>query len=61
MPVPLCRMVAMLIERPILSSDLASLVDNFVHGYQEGAAMFYLSITNEAGHIEKVSGEDLVS
>jgi hypothetical protein len=61
MRVPLCRMVAMPIVRPTLSSDLASLEDDFVHGYREGAAVFYLSITNEAGQIEKVSDEDLVS
>jgi hypothetical protein len=54
MRVPLCRMVAMPIVRPTLSSDLASLEDDFVHGYREGAAVFYLSITNEAGQIEKV-------
>jgi hypothetical protein len=33
MAVPLYRMVAMLIVRPTLSSDLASLEDDFVHGY----------------------------
>jgi hypothetical protein len=59
--VPLCRMVAMPIVRPTLSSDLASLKDDFVHGYREGAAVFYLSITNEGGQIEKVTDEDLVS
>jgi hypothetical protein len=58
---PLCRMVPMPIVRPTLSSDLASLEDEFVHGYREGAAVFYLSITNEGGQIEKVTGEDLVS
>jgi hypothetical protein len=54
-------MVAMPIVRPTLSSNLASLEDDFVHGYQEGAVVFYLSITNEASQIEKVSDEDLVS
>jgi hypothetical protein len=49
MRVPLCRMVAMPIVRPTLSSNLASLEDDFVHGYREGAAMFYLSITNKGG------------
>jgi hypothetical protein len=61
MQVPLCRMVPMPIVRPILSSDLASLEDEFVHGYREGAAVFYLSITNEGGQIEKVTDEDLAS
>jgi hypothetical protein len=58
---PLCRMVAMPIVRPTLSSDLASLEDDFVHDYREGAAVFYLSITNEVGQIEKVLDEYLVS
>jgi hypothetical protein len=61
MAVPLCRMVAMPIMRPILSSDLASLEDDFVHGYREGAAVFYLSTTNKGGQIDKVTDEDLVS
>jgi hypothetical protein len=61
MMVPLCRMVAMPIVRPTLSSDLASLEADFVHGYWEGAAVFYLSTTNEGGLVEKVSDEDLQS
>jgi hypothetical protein len=61
MMVPLCRMVAMPIVRPTLSSDLASLEADFVHGYREGAAVFYLSTTNEGGLVEKVSDEDLQS
>ena len=61
MQVPLYRMVPMPIVRPILSSDLASLKDEFVHGYRDGAAVFYLSITNEGGQIEKVTNEDLAS
>jgi hypothetical protein len=47
--------------RPILSSYLASLEDDFVHGYREGAAVFYLSTTNKGGQIDKVTDEDLVS
>jgi hypothetical protein len=54
-------MVPMPIVRPTLSSNLASLEDEFVHGYREGAAVFYLSITNEGGQIEKVTDEDLAS
>jgi hypothetical protein len=38
--IPLCIMVAMPIVRPILSSDLASLEDDFVHGCREGAVVF---------------------
>jgi hypothetical protein len=54
-------MVPMPIMKPILSLDLASLKNEFVHGYRDGAAMFYLSITNEGGQIEKVTDEDLAS
>jgi hypothetical protein len=61
MPVPLCRMVAMPIVRPTMSSNLASLEDDLVHGYWEGAVMFYLSTTNEGGQIDKVTNEDLES
>jgi hypothetical protein len=61
MMVPLCRMVAMPIVRPTLSSDLASLEADFVHGYREGAVVFYLSTTNEGGVVEKVTDEDLQS
>jgi hypothetical protein len=49
------------IVRPTLSSVLALLEDDFVHGYWEGAAVFYLSMTNEAGLVDKVSDEDLQS
>jgi hypothetical protein len=61
MAVSLCRMVAMPIVKPTLSSNLASLEDKFVHGYREGAALFYLSTTNEGGQIDKVTDEDLAS
>jgi hypothetical protein len=54
-------MVPMPIVRPILSSDLASLADKFVHGYRDGTAVFYMSTTNEGGQIEKVTNEDLAS
>jgi hypothetical protein len=47
------------IMRSTLSSDLASLEADFVHGYREGAAVFYLSTTNEGGLVEKVIDEDL--
>jgi hypothetical protein len=60
MPVFLCRMLAMPFVRPTLSSDSASL-DDFVHGYREGVAVFYLSTTNEGGQIDKVTDEDLAS
>jgi hypothetical protein len=49
------------IVRPTLSSNLASLKDNFVHAYQEGADVFYLSTTNEGGQVDKVMDEDLAN
>jgi hypothetical protein len=61
MPIPMCRLVAMPIVRPILSIDLALLEDDFVDGYWEGVAMFYLSMTNEGGLVDKVMDEDLES
>jgi hypothetical protein len=61
MMVPVCRLVAMPIVRPTLSSDLASVEADFVHGYQEGAAVFSLSTTDEGGPVEKVIDEDLQS
>ena len=30
-----------------------------MHDYGEGAAMFYLSMTNEGGLVDKVTDEDL--
>jgi hypothetical protein len=61
MPIPLCRLFAMPIVRPTLSSDVALLEKDFVYGFQEGAAMFYLFTTNEAGLIDKVLDENLQS
>jgi hypothetical protein len=61
MMVPLCRLVAMPIVRPTLSSDLASLEADFIHGYREGAAVFYLSTTNKGGQVDKVTGGDFQS
>jgi hypothetical protein len=61
MMVPLYRLVAMPIVRMTLFSDLALLGADFDHGYREGAAVFYLSTTNEGGLVEKVTYEDLQS
>ena len=43
--IPLCRMLAMPMVRPTLSSDLAKLEQEFVHGYREGASVFYVTTT----------------
>ena len=53
--IPLCRMLAMPIVRPTLSSDLAKLEQEFVHGYREGASVFYVTITDEEGKTQEVT------
>ena len=56
--IPLCRMIAMPVVRPTLQSDLSKLEQEFVHGYREGAAVFYVSITNEDGNKQEVTAAD---
>ncbi len=56
--IPLCRMTIMPIVRPTLSCDLTLLEADFVHGYREGAAVFYLSTTDEHGLIHTFSDEE---
>lgn len=56
--IPLCRMVAMPMVRPTLPGDLKKLEQEFVHGYREGAAVFYVSVTNEEGNTQEVTDED---
>ena len=59
--IPLCRMLAMPMVRPTLSSDLAKLEQEFVHGYREGASVFYVTTTNEDGKTQEVSEADKAS
>ena len=59
--IPLCRMKCMPIVRPTLSPDLSFLENDFVHGYREGAAVFYVSTTNEQGMVEPVTSTDTQS
>lgn len=47
--IPLCRLVAMPVVRPTLPSDIKKLEDEFAIGYRDGAAVFYVSTTNEHG------------
>ena len=56
--IPLCRLVVMPMVRPTLQSDLVKLEQEFVHGYREGACVFYVSLTNEQGEGEHVSSKD---
>lgn len=56
--IPLCRMLPMPMVRPTLQSDLIRLEQEFVHGYREGAAVFYVSTTNEDGKTQEVTEAD---
>jgi len=51
-------MLPMPLVRPTLESDLAKLEQEFVHGYREGAAVFYVSLTNEDGKTYEVTAAD---
>lgn len=53
--IPLCRMMAMPMLRPTLQSDLAKLEQEFVHGYRDGASVFYVSVTDEDGKMMEVT------
>ena len=53
--IPLCRMVAMPMVRPTLSTDLAKLEQEFVHGYREGSSVFYVTLTDEDGNVHEVT------
>jgi hypothetical protein len=59
--IPLCRMLAMPMVRPTLASDLAKLEQEFVHGYREGASVFYVTTTNEDGKTQEVTDADKAS
>jgi len=59
--IPLCRMLAMPMVRPTLASDLVKLEQEFVHGYREGASVFYVTTTNEDGKTQEVLEADKAS
>ena len=59
--IPLCRMLAMPMVRPTLPTDLAKLEQEFVHGYREGASVFYVTITDEEGNTHEVTESDKAS
>ena len=56
--IPLCRMLAMPMVRPTLASDLSKLEQEFVHGYREGASVFYVTLTDEEGNTHQVTEAD---
>ena len=47
--IPLCRMVALPLVRPVLQSDIRRLEQDFWSGYQGGDRCFYVSTTNDQG------------
>jgi hypothetical protein len=53
--ISLCRLVAMPLVRPTLHSDLDKLEQEFVHGYRDGAAVFYVTLTDEHGSTQEVT------
>ena len=59
--IPWCRLLAMPMVRPTLASDLAKLEQEFVHGYREGASVFYVTTTNEDGNSHEVIEADKAS
>ena len=57
--IPLCRLVAMPMVRPTLACDITKLEQEFAGGYRDGAAVFYIFTTNEEGHSEEFTDEDI--
>ena len=57
--IPLIRLVAMPMVRPTLACDITKLEQEFVGGYCDGAAVFYMSITNEEGQSEELSDVEM--
>ena len=57
--IPLCRLVAMPMVRPTLACDITKLEQEFAEGYRDGAVVFYISTTNEEGHCEEFTNEDM--
>ena len=56
--IPLCRMQAMPMVRPMMQCDLSKLEEEFAHGYREGASVFYVTTTDEGGKTKEVSEAD---
>jgi hypothetical protein len=58
MDIPLCRMRSLQVVRPVLQNDILKLHADFVHGYRAGAAVFYVSLTDEQGRGIEVTAKD---
>ena len=60
MHIPLCRLVIMPVVRPALLSDTSKLEQDFAGGgYRDGAAVFYVSTTNEEGNTEEFTKAEM--
>ena len=57
--IPLCRMVPMPMVRPTLSCDLDFLEHKFSKGYRDGATVFYVTTTDEAGESSLFTEEEI--
>jgi hypothetical protein len=58
MDIPLCRMKTLQVVRPALQNDILKLQSDFVHGYRTGAAVFYVSLSDEQGREMDVTAKD---
>ena len=60
MHIPLCRLVTMPMVRLALLSDTSKLEQDFAAGgYRDGAAVFYVSTTNEEGNTEEFTEAEM--
>lgn len=59
MQIPLCRLLPVPKVRPVLVSDVRRLESEFVHGYQEGDRVFFVSTTDDSGGSQPVT-DDIV-
>ena len=57
--IPLCKMVAMPMVRPTFSCGIQFLKREFIGGYRDGATVFYVSTTNEAGDSLQFTKEEM--
>ena len=57
--ISLCRMVPIPMVKPILSCDLDFLEHEFCKGYRDGAAIFYVTTTDEARESSQFTKEEI--
>lgn len=57
--IPLWTLVSMPMVRPTLSCDIVKLEQEFVHGYRDGAAVFYVSTRNEARECSEFNADEI--